>query len=181
MEKCDPYFPPTYMKDGKFTRASVYKDDILDVANEFYKATTGEFCVLEIDCKLLYSFGIPIMAQDAPESTPKKLVKCLQIYGGISTSTPNLVHKIYRLVRRSADGTFIKLVEPAHPSKTKRDKRDGTPAAIIVADGDSSKSKVGVKEERKPEQARKKSAASTTQRKGFLGRMRTGFTSREKK
>ncbi|KAG7352737.1 hypothetical protein IV203_008785 [Nitzschia inconspicua] len=67
-----PYFPPTYMKDGKFTRASVYKEDIVTVANQYYKDTPGKWIVLELDCKLLYSLGIPILAQEAPRAPWKR-------------------------------------------------------------------------------------------------------------
>ena len=35
-ESQSPYFPRTFLKDGKFTRASLYLDDIADVANEYY-------------------------------------------------------------------------------------------------------------------------------------------------
>jgi hypothetical protein len=115
--KKEPYFPPTYMKDGKFTRATVHKSDLVTTANEFYKDSTKsdvDFIVLELNCSILYSLGIPIMAQDAPESTEKKVVRCLQVFGGISTTLPGLVHKIYGM-KRDTDGTFLELVKPAAP------------------------------------------------------------------
>jgi len=31
-----PYFPRTFVKDGRFTRASLYLEDMVDVANEYY-------------------------------------------------------------------------------------------------------------------------------------------------
>eukprot|EP00536_Pseudo-nitzschia_multiseries_P011766 jgi/Psemu1/289892/fgenesh1_pg.416_\ len=31
-----PYFPRTFVNDGRFTRASLYLEDMLDVANEYY-------------------------------------------------------------------------------------------------------------------------------------------------
>jgi hypothetical protein len=111
-----PYFPPTYMKDGKFTRASVDKEDMMSVANHYYKETPGKWIVLEIDCKMLYSLGIPILAQEAPESVLEAPVKCLQIYGGISTSLP-VVHRVYPVFRNRLDGEFLKLLEPG-PSMT---------------------------------------------------------------
>lgn len=174
VERGEPYFPPTFMVDGKFTRASVNKDDILDVANEYYKTTPGDFCVLEIDCKLLYNFGIPIMAQDAPESTPKKVVKCLQVFGGISTNSPNLVHKVYRILRRPSDGIFIKIIESMSASKA---KVDGKPAAINIVDGDNSRGATSFTEGGKPDQAKKKSDASNTKQKSLFGRMRKSMTS----
>jgi hypothetical protein len=119
--KKEPYFPPTYMKDGKCTRATVHKSDLLTTANDLYKdiATTSDFIVLELNCSVLYHLGIPIMAQDAPESKStenKQVVKCLQIFGGISTTLPGLIHQIYGM-KRDTDGTFLELVEPAAPKK----------------------------------------------------------------
>jgi hypothetical protein len=100
------------MKDGKFTRASVYKEDIVSVANEYYKATPGKWIVLELNCKILYSLGIPILAKEAPESTPKQPVKCLQIFGGISTTLPGLINRVYPVLRKNTEGTFVKLLDP---------------------------------------------------------------------
>jgi hypothetical protein len=120
-----PYFPPTYMKDGKFTRASVYKEDMVSVANQYYQNTPGKWIVLELDCKLLYSLGIPILAQEAPESTLEAPVKCLQIFGGISTSLP-LVHRIYPMFRKSVNGEFLKLLEPVPPTKCLKSSEQGT-------------------------------------------------------
>jgi hypothetical protein len=106
-----PYFPPTFMADGKFTRASVHRDDMVDVANEYYRSSVGDWILLELDCKVLYGLGIPMLAQLAPESTQSQPVKCLQILGGISTINPDLVSKIYPM-KRSSDGTFIKVLDP---------------------------------------------------------------------
>jgi hypothetical protein len=109
------------MKDGKFTRASVYKEDIVGVANIYYKDTPGKWIVLEIDCKLLYSLGIPILAQEAPESKlTGQPVKCLQIFGGIATSLP-LIHKIYPVFRKSTTGEFVKLLGPVPSSGAKNE------------------------------------------------------------
>ena len=72
----------------------------MSAANEFYKDVQGEWIVLELDCKILYSLGIPILAQDAPESKKdpeKQPVKCLQVFGGLSTTLPGLVKKIHRM------------------------------------------------------------------------------------
>lgn len=110
VKKKQPYFPPTYMKDGKFTRATVFQTDLVATANQFYKDHPGDWIVLELDCQILYGLGIPILAQDAPESTPKQPVKCVQVFGGLSTTLPGLVKKIFTM-QRASDGTFLKLVD----------------------------------------------------------------------
>lgn len=109
----DPYFPPSFMADGKFTRASVCKDDLASTANTFYKDVPGDWIVLEINCKLLFGLGIPILAQDAPESTKKDPVKCLQVFGGISTTFPGLITKIYGMERSAVSGKFLSILEPS--------------------------------------------------------------------
>jgi hypothetical protein len=124
-----PYFPPTYMKDGKFTRATVYKTDLVATANEYYRDTIGEWIVIEIDCKLLFSLGIPIMAQDAPESKPNKQpVKCLSVFGGISTTLPGLVKQTYKM-KRDNDGTFLKVLAPCKEEENKDD------CSLVAASG----------------------------------------------
>ena len=107
-----PYFPPTYILDGNFTRASVGKEDLVSTANTFYKDTPGEWIVLEINCKMLYGLGIAILSQDAPESTKTVPVKCLQVFGGISTSIPGLITNIYDMERVSpASGKFVAILD----------------------------------------------------------------------
>jgi hypothetical protein len=115
-----PYFPPTYMNDGKFTRATLHKKDLVSAANEYYKESPGEWIVIEIDCKLLFSLGIPILAQDAPESTTKQPVKCLQVFGGISTTLPGLIQKTYEM-KRDKDGSFLKVLDPPEEEEKKED------------------------------------------------------------
>ena len=116
-----PYFPPTYMKDGKFTRATVHKKDLVSAANQYYQNTPGEWMVIEIDCTMLFGLGIPILAQDAPESTSKQQpVKCLQVFGGISTTLPGLIKQTYKMKRRT-DGSFVKVLEPPKEDEKKED------------------------------------------------------------
>lgn len=124
VESRQPYFPPTYMNDGKFTRATVYTKDLVSTANEYYDSVPGDWIVLELDCKMLYSLGIPILAQDAPESTPKQPVKCLQVFGGISTNLPGLVKNIYRM-HRAPNGRFIRMVDT--PVPIEEEKKEESP------------------------------------------------------
>uniref|UniRef100_A0A7R9WQN9 Uncharacterized protein n=1 Tax=Craspedostauros australis TaxID=1486917 RepID=A0A7R9WQN9_9STRA len=111
-----PYFPPTFVKDGKFTRATVFKNDIISTANIFYQHTTDpdlEWICLELNVATLYGMGIPILSQEAPESTQGKPVTCLQVFGGISTTIPGLVNKIYTMKRNPIDGEFLEILEPS--------------------------------------------------------------------
>jgi len=101
------------MKDGKFTRATVHKKDLVETANGYYQHVSGEWIVIEIDCKMLFNLGIPILAQDALESSKEKQpVKCLQVFGGISTTLPGLIKQTYKM-KRSHNGTFLKVVNPS--------------------------------------------------------------------
>lgn len=127
IRESEPYFPPTFMSDGKFTRATVFKKDLVSTANEFYKDSKSEWIALEIDCKTLFSLGIPILAQDAPESTAKQPVKCLQVFGGISTTLPGLVKKIYKM-RRLSDGTFHKVLDPPKATPKEDEKKEEAPS-----------------------------------------------------
>jgi len=111
-----PYFPPTYMNDGKFTRATVFKKDLVSTANEYYEDVEGDWIVVELDCKLLYSLGIPILAQDAPESTRKQPVKCLQ----------GLVKSIY-MMHRAPSGRFIRVVDPLPSAPKEEEKKEEAP------------------------------------------------------
>lgn len=107
-----PYFPPTFMADGKFTRASVDRADMVEVANRFYKDVEGDYILLEISAEMLYGLGIAMLAQTAPESTPQQPVKCLQLFGGISTTLPGLVPRVYPMERTLSDGTFVRILDP---------------------------------------------------------------------
>jgi hypothetical protein len=86
--------------------------------------TANNFIVLELNCSVLHHLGTPIMAQDAPESKStenKQVIKSLQMFGGISTILPGLMHQTHGM-KRDTDGTFLELVEPATaPKKSKGD------------------------------------------------------------
>mmetsp|Transcript_7030 Transcript_7030/g.14346 ORF Transcript_7030/g.14346 Transcript_7030/m.14346 type:complete len:349 (-) Transcript_7030:2390-3436(-) len=132
-----PYFPRTFLGVGKFTRASLYLEDIVDVANEYYyddpreqeededdeeESTPKEqqrqqqekhddWIVLEINAGFLYELGIPVLAATAPESSS---VQCLQVFGGLSTHPAvrgTLVTSVYPMKRRDVDGKFIGMMQ----------------------------------------------------------------------
>ena len=192
-----PYFPPTFMADGKFTRASVELDDIVDVANEYYKSSDGDWIVLELDCKVLYYvLGIPTLAQLAPESTKDQPVKCLQIFGGISTLNDDLVSNIFPLKRSSKDGTFLQVLDPVSFDGSKnsntqeqkqsklKDASDKSAATASTTSSDPSKTKKAMKKtsdiglEQPLEEKATSSGTSSKEeqtaktRKGFLRRLR---------
>ena len=129
-----PYFPRTFLRDGKFTRASLYLDDIAYVANEYYSKASSpdeKWIVLEIDVQFLYhGLGIAVLAAIAPESVDKNssgggdressnTVQCLQIFGGISTHPSianSLVKSVYSMKRRDVDGKFIGMLAEVQES-----------------------------------------------------------------
>jgi hypothetical protein len=116
-----PYFSRTYLKDGKFIRASLYKNDMITVANEYYWKTspaTEKWIILEINPHFLYyNMGIPILANvTAPESYSRNnanttpAIKCLQLFGGLSTNPitlSKLITNIYPIHRQSTSTSTI--------------------------------------------------------------------------
>jgi len=130
------YFPPTFHKDGKFTRASVFKEGLIDVANHFYKETSPkevEWICLELNLKYLLNMGVVVLPQppdDASGETEEKKeeepVQCFQIYAGIATiPSLDLVQKIYP-VKRGGCGTFLELGDPQTHGKAKGTKKSSS-------------------------------------------------------
>lgn len=129
-----PYFPPTFILDGNFTRASVGKEDLVSTANTFYKNTPGAWIVLEINCKMLYGLGIAILSQDAPESTKTVPVKCLQVFGGISTTLPGLITNIYDMERAlPTSGEFLALLGSSDARRQKVEPPQETAPPVTKA------------------------------------------------
>jgi hypothetical protein len=105
VEEGKPYFPPTFVKDGRFTRASQEKDSLADTANSYYKDIPGEWICLELNAQKILQLGIQILPQCAPEGTAENPINCWQIFGGITTAVPGLVISIHKMIRLS-DGLF---------------------------------------------------------------------------
>ena len=127
------YFPPTFHKDGKFTRASVFKEGLIEVANHFYKESSPadrEWICLELNLKLLLDMGIVILPQppeednsaedEKEEKEAEAPVQCFQVYAGITTIVPGVVTNIYPMKRGNC-GTFLAL-ENSVAYKTPREK-----------------------------------------------------------
>jgi hypothetical protein len=116
--------------------------------------------------------GIPILASDAPESKPGQIVKCLQIFGGISTTMPSLVGAIYPLLRKNTDGSFLKLMEPIRQgtpaaaanttTRTKKVDPQPSPSTSKKNSSDTTEKTTATPEQAKPEDGMK--------RKGLFGR-----------
>lgn len=100
-----PYFPPTFVADGRFTRASQEKSSLVDTANHYYKDTDGAWVCLELNAQRILELGIQILPQCAPEGSEEKPINCLQVFGGIATKQPGLIVKVNKMVRL-ADGYF---------------------------------------------------------------------------
>lgn len=132
------YFPPTYLKDGRFTRASYDKPALLEAANLYYKDRDQDFLCLELDPARLLQLGIPVTAQIAPEKSKDRTVKCLQIFGGISTGDKDgVVLNIFK-VQRGTDGSFLQMVDidcGCGPAEAEKAEETATPNPKAVASG----------------------------------------------
>jgi len=106
-----PYVPPTFWSDGRFTRGSCVLDSLVGTANTYYKGIEGEWLVLEMNPSIVHQMGTMIAVHRAPESTADEPIQCLKIHGGIPTAIPGLVAKIYRMQRNDEDGTFTGMVQ----------------------------------------------------------------------
>jgi len=134
----EPYFPPTFWADGKFTRASCEAEGLPDTANHYYKHIKGDWLCLELDHLKLKEMGVVMVAQRAPESTEEDPVECLKVYSGIPVTVPGIVRKVYAM-KRDLDGTFrgmmvtnlvktsaIPTPKPAAPQKAEQPKSTAT-------------------------------------------------------
>lgn len=105
-----PYFPPTFVTDGRFTRASQERSSLVDTANHYYKDSDGVWICLELNAQKILALGIQILPQCAPEGTQDKPINCLQIFGGIATTQVGLIISVNKMVRLK-DGYFHSIEE----------------------------------------------------------------------
>lgn len=118
IEKANAYYPPTFWKDGKFTRFSCDRSTLVDTANHYYGSVPGDWLCLSLDATEVRNRGVPIVAQRAPESTPQEPIQCLKVFSGIPVTMPVVV-EIHRM-RRDADGKFFDMaVDPVTPKAIK--------------------------------------------------------------
>jgi hypothetical protein len=146
-----PYFPPTFVQDGRFTRASQDRGSLVGTANQYYKSTPGEWICLELDGQKLLQLGIQILPQCAPEGTAANPINCIQIFGGIATTVPGLVVSIYKMIRL-ADGYFYSVSDTPSADipglherqvETKVQTEEQAPAKVVEAVDDKSGKKIG--------------------------------------
>lgn len=182
-ESQSPYFPRTFLKDGKFTRASLYLDDIVDVANEYYSTASPadeKWIVLQIDVQFLYhGLGIAVLAATAPESTS---VQCLQIFGGISTQPAileSLVKAVYSMKRRDLDGKFIGMqasvdesIGPVSPCKPTSPKQSNAKQEAVDEVAESSKQE-SPQEEPAETEPQNDVAKTKKKKKGLFSKLKT--------
>jgi len=190
VEERGAYFPPTFHKDGKFTRASVFKEGLIDTANHFYKESPGDWICLELNLKLMLDMGIVIIPQaeenaDVDEDGKEEKddadipVQCLQVYSGISTVINGLVRKIHTMKRSPCgSGTFLALECPTafkakrHPTVPRESTPKTTqqdPTRVPGVGSVPAKSVGPKKEKKKPEQ--QPAAEPIKKSKSGFGRM----------
>ena len=198
----NPYFPRTFLEDGRFTRASRYLDDVLDVANDFYRGSSPpdeEWIVLELDARYLYyGLGIPVepeaAAAPAPAvpgtndgaaeneeeeegggSAPPPEVQCLRIFGGLSTHPgvrASLLSSVYATKRRDVDGKFIGLTAAAAAAPSGVPDAGDGVEATAAAGGDGD---AGGSGDGDGGGAKPPAAAATAKKKrGFFSKLKKG-------
>jgi hypothetical protein len=107
IESKQPYFPPTFWSDGRFTRGSVVRSSIVHTANTYYKEVSGDWLCIELNALILRQQGIAIAVHRAPEAAQDgQPAQCLKLYGGISVTTLCLVTEIFAL-QRGSNGLFL--------------------------------------------------------------------------
>jgi hypothetical protein len=107
VQKGKPYFPPTFLKDGKFTRFSCERDTLVDTANHYYGSFPGDWLCLSLDATEVRNRGVPIVAQRAPESSKQEPIQCLKVFSGIGVG--QAVLEIHRM-RRDEQGNFFGMI-----------------------------------------------------------------------
>jgi len=105
------YFPPTFEQDGYFTHATAVPARLMDTANHFYTASTGDWICLELSLAALKRGGIVTRFEEAKpvgETGVGGLDKnwqCPHIFGGIPS---HVVTNIYK-INRNDEGKFISI------------------------------------------------------------------------
>jgi uncharacterized protein (DUF952 family) len=111
-EAKDVYYPPTFEQDGNISHAGMHVEKLLGSSNHFYKSSKAEWICLEINPNILLENGIQTMVESptnvGPTSAERVTIRYPHIYGGISKTIPNLVTKVYPMIR-SPDGTFTEI------------------------------------------------------------------------
>lgn len=102
------YFPPTYKKDG-FTHLCKYPEQLIDIANTFYKDIKGDFQVLCIDQEKIsgkVKFEPAAAVGEKPVDEKKKGFLYPHLYSGIRIDS---VVKVLD-VERHSNGNFVSVI-----------------------------------------------------------------------
>jgi hypothetical protein len=87
-------------------------DTLLGLANHFYKSSKAEWICVVINPNILLENGIQTMVESPANvgatNAEQGAIRYPHIYGGISKTIPNLVTKVYLMIR-SPDGTFCEI------------------------------------------------------------------------
>jgi uncharacterized protein (DUF952 family) len=99
------YFPPTYASDG-FVHACAFPNDLIGIANNFYKSSVGDWVCISLNPALLggevkYELAAPV--GDKQTADTSGLPKFPHIYGGIP---PKAIIHIYE-IKRNESGDFL--------------------------------------------------------------------------
>jgi uncharacterized protein (DUF952 family) len=111
-EAKDVYYPPTFEEDDKITHAGMLVEKLLGSANHFYKSSQAEWICVEINPNILLENGIQTMVESPANvgatSAERVTIRFPHIYGGIFKTLPDVVIKVYPMIR-SPDGTFSEI------------------------------------------------------------------------
>ncbi len=111
-----PYYPPTFWKDGRLTRASCDSDTLPMTANHYYQGVTGDWLCLQLNPVKLRQLGIQIAVhreqqqqQQQSQRNRNAPVQCLKVFGGIPTMVDHVVTTVFAL-QRDGHGYFYGMV-----------------------------------------------------------------------
>uniref|UniRef100_A0A7S1YZL4 Uncharacterized protein n=1 Tax=Trieres chinensis TaxID=1514140 RepID=A0A7S1YZL4_TRICV len=109
----EAYFPPTFEKDGMFTHATAVPSRLITTANHFYTSTKGDWICLRLSRSALMRLGIKTVDEEAKPVGETAVGDtwdwvCPHIFGGLPTSVPGVITKIYDM-KRSPDGKFLSI------------------------------------------------------------------------
>ena len=139
-EKCkatgETYYPPTYAQDG-FTHATADPAKLLGVANHFYKDVKSDWLCLKMTRQTIADAGITLKFEDPSPVGSTPALNASQsggerfphIYGGI----PPAIVLEERIVRRSADGTYLSIdgLADGPPAASESDSTSPTVRAAV--------------------------------------------------
>lgn len=107
------YFPPTFVRDGRFTHATADPADLVSTANHFYTATKGDWICIELDRNVLerelgivtvFECARPVGDIDTDEDWKGSAFP--HVFGGIPAHVDGVVTNVFEM-KRSEEGKFL--------------------------------------------------------------------------